>query len=140
MKTLEFTIKSYTDEFHFLQYENPNGAYRVSLISVQDHVDDDDNDYFLQTYQVTVKPGNILGRGDALGYYFREHLLPDFIQAVSTPCYDDEFYDYRTDYLNMIRQYLDQFGIMDRDIFEEFVSKLNQALHIIKTGWATEED
>lgn len=113
MKTLEFTIKSYTGEYHFPNYSpKTSESYEVFLTQVQDLTDDEGNDYFLQTYQVTVKPGNILGRGDALGYYFREHLLPDFIQAVSTPGYDDEFYDYRPDYVNMIRQYIDQFGII----------------------------
>lgn len=142
MKTLEFTIKSHTNKYNFPECEGPNMAYKVSLIQVQDLTDDKGNDYYLQTYQVTIDPGNILGRGDALGYYFREHLMPDFIQRVSTPCYDDEFYDFRPDYVNMVRQYVDQFGIMNQDrfFFKKFLSNLNQALRLIKAGWDTPED
>lgn len=141
MKTLEFSIKSTNNEFNFPNYTHPCGAYKVTLEETQKVPSTDgEYGYFLQNYRVEVFPDNPYGEGDVLGSYFREVIFPDFLKEVSTACGDDTFYDYRPDYADMLYQYIDQFGVMDRSIFKELMTKINDALHLISAGWATDED
>lgn len=140
MKTLKFSIHSTSNKFDFPDYIHPFKAYRVTLENTQRILGQEG--YYLQNYLVEVFPGNPHSEGDVMGNYFRGVIFPDFLKEVSTACGDDPFYDYdyRPDYVDMLHQYIAQFGVMDRSIFKELMEKINDALHLINAGWATDKD
>lgn len=134
MKTINFTINSIHDEYRFPNHEDIFG--RITLLKT-----DENEEGYTHHYKLDFNP-NRTTEDKAFKNYFTEVLIPDFLKEVSTPTGDDSYYDYRPDHVQMLVDFNRDHHIHPTGIFQDFLTGLNNALHLLNTasGWALDDE
>lgn len=127
MKTINFTIHSSVCE-----YMLPETS---SLTLLKTTVNPDDSEDYEYAFSAAEEAFQREARD-----LFKDILLPDLFAKAASCSGDDSYYDYIPDYADMLTQANKALGAFDTDSFEIFLNKLNEALHALNAGWATNEE
>lgn len=137
MKTINFTINSTCNEFQLPNHQDIFGDYQVTYL----HTNELPTGEFVQHYKLEFNPDNTT-EDKAFKNYFTEVVLPGFLKEVSVPTGDDSYYDYRPDYVQMLVDFNRNHHIHVTSIFDIFLDKINDALHLLNnaSGWALDNE